>query len=480
MNELATNLISFLTSKNDFVDSTELAAHFNVSTKTIYRTIKDINQHQELISSQRGLGYRIEDSTIETLVPIVRERRSYAMAIYLLFHHPRQVTFTNLANRFYVSDSTVSSELHMINSDLAAYHVCLIRKRGRVEVNGTEQNIRQALNFMLLTQSQNSESFSQIENVFPEINKYDKDFLISQITLIQQELALTLVDPYTINIFSHLYILIRRLRGNGIQSNQVSIPDESEKYPDYYTVARKIIENIANYIGETVPAIEISNLMQYIVSLRYIDSEVDSLLTRNELDVAKYPQETIEFVNHLVASYPFTSPVNQNKLRYDLCAHVQPMLNRVQADVRIVNPLVSDIEANYAQVFELVRKLTDAYQLSNGQPVLSNDEIGFLAIYIERAIEERPQRKNVLIMCSTGIGTAQLLRTKVQNLFTAINIVDVLSSFEYLNNQQKYNHNVDLIISTVAIPGETLVPVVVISPLPSDVDIRRIEAYLHA
>lgn len=480
MNELATNLISFLTSKNDFADSSELAQHFNVSTKTIYRTIKEINQQQELITSQRGLGYRIEDATIETPLPIAHERRSSAIAIYLLFHHPKQVTFNKLAERFYLSDSTLSSEIHLINTDLLPYNVCLMRKKGAVEVNGTEQNIRQALNFMLLTQSENSESFSQIESIFPEINQYDKDFLITQISLMQQELALTLVDPYTINIFSHLYILIRRLRDNGIQINQVSIPDESEKYPEYYAVALKIIENIANYIGVTVPAIEIENLMQYIVSLRYIDSESDSLITRNELDVTKYPRATVEFVNYLVANYPFDWPVNQAKLQYDLCAHVQPMLNRVQADVRIVNPLVSDIEANYQEVFSQVRKLTDTYQQSEGQPKLSDDEIGFLTIYIERALEERPRRKNVLIMCSTGIGTAQLLRTKIQNLFNAINIVDVLSSFEYLHNTQKYNHNIDLIISTVAIPGETIVPVVVISPLPNDVDIRRIEAYLHA
>lgn len=479
MNELATNLISFLSSKNDFVDSTELAAHFNVSTKTIYRTIKHINQKQDIISSQRGLGYRIEGATIDTIAPIIKERRSYAMAIYLLFHHPKQIAFNNLAERFYLSDSTLSSELHMINNELIPYNVCLIRKMGRIEVNGTEQNIRQALNFMLLTQSKNSDSFNQIESIFPEIGNYDKDFLIGQITLIQQELALTLVDPYTINIFSHLYILIRRLRGTGVQLNQVSIPDESEKYPEYYSVARKIIENIANYIGVTVPAIEIKNLMQYIVSLRYIDSEADSLITRNELDVAKYPKATVAFVEYLVGNYPFVNPVNQNKLQYDLCAHVQPMLNRVQADVRIINPLVNDIKANYADVFESVRNLTDVYQLKNGQPTLLDDEIGFLAIYIERAIEERHQRKNVLIMCSTGIGTAQLLRTKIQNLFMTINIVDVLSSFEFMNNQQKYNDNIDLIISTVAIPSETIVPVVVISPLPNEVDIRRIEAYLH-
>lgn len=484
MNELASNLISFLVNKHDFADSKELANYFNVSTKTIYRTVKEINRNYTIITAQRGLGYRIDDLTTPNLdtklSTDLSPSRSYAIASAILFRHPEVLMFRQIATKFYLSESAFSNELKIINQNLVEFDVSLIRNQGKIIVSGTEHHIRQALNYMLLSQSKSSDNFEHIENIFPEITEYDKDFLMAQITLIQQELGLTLVDPYTINIFSHLYILVRRLRGIGVQINQVIIPEEFEQYPGYYPIAREVIENIANYLGVTVPAIEIKNLLQYIVSLRYIDGKKQNIISRKESDVAKYPEETLLFVEYIVDNYEFKVAINNTKLKYDLCAHVQPMLNRVHANVKIVNPLAKEVKNNYADVFNKIQLITNEYQNITKQQLLSDDEISFLTLYFERSIEEKPKIKNILIMCSTGIGTAQLLRTKIKNLFGAINIVDVLSSFEYINHQSKYNHNIDLIVSTVAIPGEVSVPVVVTSPLPTENDIRRIEAYLHA
>ncbi len=68
--------------------------------------------------------------------------------------------------------------------------------------------------------------------------------------------------------------------------------------------------------------------------------------------------------------------------------------------------------------------------------------MGFLTLYVVRAIEDATNYKRVLIMCSTGVGTAQLLQTKVRHSFPDFDIVDVISSKTY----QKDLKNIKILI----------------------------------
>ncbi|UTI88362.1 helix-turn-helix domain-containing protein [Mammaliicoccus sciuri] len=56
-------LIHYLLNAHSFVDSNRLAKHLDVSTKTIYRLVKRINDYykEPLIISEKGKGYRIDD-----------------------------------------------------------------------------------------------------------------------------------------------------------------------------------------------------------------------------------------------------------------------------------------------------------------------------------------------------------------------------------------------------------------------------------
>ena len=55
-------LINYLLNKREYVPSRDIARAINSSPKTIYRLIKKINREStsdELISSRRGIGYRL-------------------------------------------------------------------------------------------------------------------------------------------------------------------------------------------------------------------------------------------------------------------------------------------------------------------------------------------------------------------------------------------------------------------------------------
>ena len=415
MDPLAKKVILFLSKNTGYIKSTDLAKELNVSTKTIYRTIKRINHDREIITSQRGLGYTIEpgsDSELTENFDDLNEnkKRTYAIGVYILFNQPTGPKFFKTADKFYLSESALNKEI--------------------------------------------------------------------QLTLIQDELNVVLVDPYTLNIFSHLYILMGRIRSSAHASKPKKIETTDIKYDQFYETARLIIENISRYTNRTIDASEIIYLSQYLLSLRYMHSN-DIQQINNAAPTTQFEKPVIDFANEIINHYPFQRIINKQHLLTDLCAHIKPMLNRLKSNLVVVNPLVDEIKDSYSSEFQQTKQIIDDYTMKEYQLKLSEDEISFITLYVVKAIEESAKTNKILLMCTTGIGTAQLLRTKLLNAIPNLNITDVISSYSYREDMAKYNAEADLIISTVAIPEQSKVPIVVVSPLLNELDLQRVKSFLN-
>jgi activator of the mannose operon (transcriptional antiterminator) len=61
-NNLDNKILMFLGQQIDFVDALTISRTFNVSKKTVYRTINKLNQIDMVVESQRGRGYRLIDN----------------------------------------------------------------------------------------------------------------------------------------------------------------------------------------------------------------------------------------------------------------------------------------------------------------------------------------------------------------------------------------------------------------------------------
>jgi Transcriptional antiterminator len=483
MDPLAKKVIMFLSKNTGYIKSTDLAKELNVSTKTIYRTIKKINNDKEIITSQRGLGYTIEPGNdsewAENFDDLTEnKKRTYAIGVYILFNQPVGPKFFNTADKFYLSESALNKEIQKINSIVDKFKIKITRKNAHLIVNGSEINIRQALNFFLIRKGAVSEGFTSISEIFPSINNNDRSFLITQLTLIQDELNVVLVDPYTLNIFSHLYILMGRIRSVAHADKPKKIETTDIKYDQFYETARLIIENISRYTNRTIDASEIIYLSQYLLSLRYMHSN-DIQQINNAAPTTQFEKPVIDFANEIINRYPFQKIINKQHLLTDLCAHIKPMLNRLKSSLVVVNPLVDEIKDSYSQEFQQTKQIVDSYTTKRYQLKLSEDEISFITLYVVKSIEESAKTNKILLMCTTGIGTAQLLRTKLLNAIPNLNITDVISSYSYREDMAKYNAEVDLIISTVAIPEQSKVPIVVVSPLLNELDLQRVKSFLN-
>jgi len=158
----------------------------------------------------------------------------------------------------------------------------------------------------------------------------------------------------------------------------------------------------------------------------------------------------------------------------DLILHLRPMMNRIDYKISIKNPLLTEIKDEFPELMILLKlivlKMRLKYQLAH----ISEDEISYLAVYFQAAIEEVISKKRVMIVCSTGVGTSHLLEKRVKNHFPEWHIVDVVSA-KYLENMVDLS-DVDLIISTVKLHVSLSKPVAYVSALFNKADEKRVRA----
>lgn len=473
-------LIYTLANRSDFVTADDLSEILDVSKKTVYRLINQINEeseHPEYIISQRGRGYKLNDSlnnrvtfdrTHEGVTPI--ERRNIVMK-KLLLSSPESIQVMRLYEPFYLGENTITVDEKIMADILKKYDLELVRKDRELKILGEERPLRQAIND--LTINQNIELEDQVSNS-EAFNRTDALFVQRQVELIESRLNISVPHPYNVNIFSHIYILINRFRKVGKTSTN-TLPEltESElrkmtKEPEIKAVSDEIIQHVEKFLHAKLPKQENYFLFQYIISSR--------LQGREEVDQLKDDQ-VIEVTHFLINQMGIRLNLkisHDSKLYSSLYQHVKPMLNRLDNDISIKNGLLEQIKIEYSEIYlqvvEACAELTDA--LSVGP--INEDEIGYLALYFAQYIEGNPGKIHVLIMCTTGIGTSELLRVKIQKLYPNMDIVDVIASRE-LNEQVLDHHNVDLIVSTIEVPNKFNIPFIVVSAMLSASDQARLD-----
>ena len=217
------DLLLFLSKNQGYVTSKDLLEVLSVSQKTVYRLIKKINDAYEdgpLIISERGRGYKLD---YEKFINYQKSHNQYKEKYFspnerrkrimeeLLLSSPNPINIYHLFSDYYVGDSVIFNDEQIMGEELKKYHLVLERKNRTLAILGEEVNIRKAIKDII-------EIFNTIDiddlkrNQELNFNKYDVLFILGQLRNIEEDLDITIPYPYNVNIFSHLYILLSRLR----------------------------------------------------------------------------------------------------------------------------------------------------------------------------------------------------------------------------------------------------------------------------
>ena len=150
------------------------------------------------------------------------------------------------------------------------------------------------------------------------------------------------------------------------------------------------------------------------------------------------------------------------------------MINRLRVGIYIENNMLEEIQLEYFETFNklknIIPKIQNRFEIKNQ---IFDSEIGFITLYFEKYLTTN--KKNILLICSTGVGTSELLRIKLQNEFPEFNIVSTMGFRQLKNSNFEILKKVDYIFSTIRINDNSILkPVINISPILSERDIQLI------
>lgn len=502
MNARQKKLLKILINEEDYISVDQLMDQLAVSKRTVHNDLCKVEDflsdyHIELkrkskhgvkieasVSKKESLLYYLDIHKEETDILSTKIRR---MKIYSrLLSNNEGTSLNKLADEFMVSKTSIVSDLDIIEKQVQKFNLSLIKDRKGTRIEGNEIDIRHAL-------SQLASDFVQLEfeedQIEPKVSRLDLStyyrlknlFNIDAIEKIEkiiseaeQRLGYVINDLSYVNLITHLLILIKRVDNDTLytketanQIYQAEVIDKTMAIANYIAVA------IAKEFDIELPEGEVQYIHQYLVCSG-IQSDFMHLNIENHLLDIK--EEHIEIVNQLIefVSVAIHCPLQEDKeLKISLMTHIVPLLQRIKYHVKLDNPLINEIKVQYSAMYSII---TLAVEMIDNQTLhnLSQDEIGFLTIHFQAAVERSMQQKNVIIVCPEGIGFSRLIAHRIERFISSIVIKDIVS----LNQLQQIDlKDIDFVISTVPIK-ECAKPVVLVSSFLSEMDIRGINNFL--
>jgi activator of the mannose operon (transcriptional antiterminator) len=359
-----------------------------------------------------------------------------------------------------------------MSEDLKKYDLVLERKNRTLAILGEESNIRKAIKDII-------EIFNIIDiddlknNQELNFNKYDVLFILGQLRNIEKRLDITIPYPYNVNIFSHLYILLSRSRKipDLLFTDKITNEEMENMKKDYtlYQIAKVTVNNTEKYLNISLPDIEIYFLYQYLVS-----SRMQGSLAKTSTFSSEVIEVTKVYIEEM--SINLGIDIENQSIFIDLANHIKPMLNRLEHKIRIKNSLLSQIKVTYEKIFMDVTNVSKSISEKFNLPAINDDENGFITLYFAKIIETSQYQQPIktLIMCTTGIGTSELLKAKVSKEFPELEVIDVVATRDVQMFKEKYA-DVELILSTIHIEDETPIHSLLVSAIFTIDDKKRLQ-----
>ncbi|HSP46952.1 MAG TPA: BglG family transcription antiterminator [Clostridiaceae bacterium] len=449
-----------LKSQHLFISSNSIARDLRVSTRTVQREIKLLEdtlvKFRLELEKKAGEGIRIagkhEDilrlrEEISTYSEFELERSERSLVIFHeLMNSEYPVKTDTLARELGISGKTLTQDLEYFEEKIRNTRLNLIRKRGYgVELKGREKDKRITYVNMVMQRLEQSALFSVKEGEFISFDSKEKIYGIMDPTELSEleriileeteRLPYRLTDLAVFEILLYVNLAVERIKGHRI----IEKPSGKEMDTPEDRTADAIYARIESNFNIMVPRDEVSFLASNLRSAkrtRLFDLEGD-------IELSSLASELIDDVSRVTGYY-----FGKDKKFLDaLVSHLEPLFNRINEGIFVSNPIKQEIKENYAVLYNsLGNILRDRFPSFD----FSEDEIGFLTLHFAAAVTEFKEVPKVttLVVCTSGIATSRMLTKRLLNKFPQLTIIEQ-GSLRDLHKQDI--DSFDLIISTVGI-----------------------------
>lgn len=480
---------------NGFLPLNEVGEKFDLSSKTIYREIKEIkskaNPDKVSIKSKEGSGVRIECKNADDLrvrllnikIPN-KQKRMVDILVDLLKISPKKLTYEELGDKYYVSATSIAKDIKAMEDEIKKFNLKIESSKNGTSIVGQEEDVRKAIIYLVsykydVTQKDYYNQHDKDARLFSIVIDGCDNELIGKVKNIidktQRSMGYTLENPYYINLITHILILIQRIKNGNCIENKVDFIDKVNIH--YFRIANEISIEISKIIGgEKLNDSELFFIYQYLVSCGTSNDITDINIDKGITEIST---EIVEFANDVVGDFKkeLNCDIRGNKRIYNLLLlHLNAMIKRCKFNIIVKNELIDQIEENYSVDFEIVGKIIrEEAKKYFDNLYISDDEISYIVLYVQSVKNKKIEKLNIIVVCSCGVGTSNLIRSKIEKEFPNWNIVFQLPEQELY---KKDLSGIDLIISTVTIHGTFDVPVVYTSVFLNETDIKNINKAL--
>lgn len=434
------------------VTSDEIARLVGVSSRTIRTEIKNIMPalREDIakinISTRKGYSLDIlnknefdkllEDNVSKTLDSEARTK--YIMERLLNNALANQsIKQQDLADELYIGLSTLKANLKEVKEKLKKYDLDIVNYKNQgMQIKGNEARIRYCISDFIFNNSDDTDFYQKL------FAGYDLLTVNNIIIKVISSFELVLTDTAVKNLLVHVLIAIKRA---GREHNVMYTLRESREIEQHreYMIATSIFEEIYHQLNIDVATSEIYYLAQHLIASKkysnvneetnkYIDQLVNDMLTR---------VNTIVGINFL----------HDESLKKWLKVHLEAVIPRIRFQMNIRNEIIDVIKNEYPLAFQIGVIASKVIEEKEHITVNEN-EIGYIAVHFGAALTRMDIKndkitKSAIIVCGGGIGTAVLLKAKLNEYFKdLINIVKTIPGYQL---KQDDVDSVDLIFSTI-------------------------------
>jgi len=482
-------VVKIILQANDFVSVETIAKHCKTSTKTIRNDLVFleplIEQHHVRLVRKPGVGVYLEGDFFDkqqllntlkqpsphfTLTP--EQRRQHLLQSLLLNKSSQRMK--DLELDYYVSRATIHADIATLNESLKAFQCEIVfDKTHGLQLMGDETHQRQVMahfgpleplvEYVMDGSQKSKQTFIERFNDVLNLDFNEIEMIVNEA---QHQLGYTFSTEASLNLIVHIAIAIQRAK----QGFDVTLSDDlfsalsSQKE---YDIAKVIAQRIERHFDVTLSSSETIYLCLHFLGAKRIKE-----LQLKQLSISSDTQALEDTITRFIRKVQSSMGLfleNDAALFNSLLLHLKPTINRLMYGLSLQNPLYEEIKFNYSSIYSAVEQhshlFNEVYHIH-----IPPNEIAYLVLHFAAAKERNVTMIRTLVMCASGLGTSQLIVSKLKRTFNNLQIVDVIASFDVSYYKEK---DIDLIISTI--PLESSIKTIVISPLLSDYDISMIK-----
>lgn len=379
-----------------------------------------------------------------------------------LFKNKYTYTIQLLADDLYCSKGTIINELISVQKWLEKHGLRLRRKQNQgLWIEGSEKAYRDAMMSLFSQLKENGEevinndevekldyridyiNYKKIKQLFPRLKLNIIQTIIQES---EQKLGYYFTDQAFINLIAHIAIMLERIRFKKkieMEKNYL----ENIKLSNEYPIAKWVTDKLAREFEIKVPEEETA-----YISLHMLGAKIQELVSSEDYDMLLQSEEK----TYMELAYEIISLVgeilglnisNDKLLLVGLALHLRPTIVRLKYGLQLRNPMLERVKNEYASIFGATWACNSIFEKRFGISI-NEDEVAYIAIHIAVAIERLKNKVRTVIVCSSGIGTSQMVAERLKKQLQELEVTRVIP-LNYLTD--KLIKENDLIISTIPV-----------------------------